>query len=149
MGQDMLPHHGTTVSAWDTTTFHVHRKVSTPLNFSWGHKTHFLFPNWPGSNPGMYAVSLIFVFTLAVVVEFLNYCSIIKPGTDKVATGFFQTGLHIVRSGLSYMVMLAVMSYNGGVFLAAVGGHAFGFVIFGSRAFKKSEKTPDLPSPKI
>lgn len=66
-----------------------------------------------------------------------------------MAAGFFQTGMHTVRAGLSYMVMLAVMSFNGGVFLAAVFGHAIGFFVFGSKAFRKlsggSEKVPDLP----
>ncbi|KAF2306224.1 hypothetical protein GH714_015888 [Hevea brasiliensis] len=72
--------------------------------------------------------------------------SIIKPGTNKVAAGFFRTGMRTLLSGLSYMVMLVVMSFNGGIFLAAVGGHAVGFVFFGNRISKNSEKKPDLPS---
>ncbi|KAK6244983.1 hypothetical protein QUC31_011392 [Theobroma cacao] len=118
------------------------------MSFYWGHKSEILFSGWPGSNSGMYALALMFVFALAVTVEWLSYCSIIKPGANKVAAGFFQTAMHTVRAGLSYMVMLAVMSFNGGVFLSAVFGHAVGFLVFGSRAFRKSggsEKKPDLP----
>jgi copper transporter 1 len=138
----MMPHHGTTVSsslteAWDTTGFtHPHRKMMMHMTFFWGHKTEVLFKGWPGSSTGMYAVALTFVFALAILVEVFSLLSVIKPGTNKAAAGFFQTGMYAVRSGLSYMVMLAVMSFNGGVFLAAVGGHAVGFALFGSRAKK-------------
>ncbi|CAK7333619.1 unnamed protein product [Dovyalis caffra] len=159
----MMPRHGTIVSslltsAWNTTGFmHPHRKMMMHMTFFWGHKTDVLFKGWPGSSSGMYAVALTFVFALAVLVEWFNFCSVIKPGTHKVAAGFFRTGMYAVRSGLSYMVMLAVMSFNGGVFLAAVGGHAVGFALFGSRVFKKSSgsgsgsgsrKGSDLPPPK-
>ncbi|OMO97365.1 Ctr copper transporter [Corchorus olitorius] len=142
-----MVHELETTSAWNTTSggLHVHRNSLLHMSFYWGHKSQILFSGWPGSNAGMYALALIFVFVLAMIVEWLSYCSIIKPGANKVAAGFFQTGMHTVRAGLSYMVMLAVMSFNGGVFLAAIFGHAVGFLIFGSRAFKKSDKKPDLP----
>lgn len=135
--------------AWNTTGgggIHVHHRAIAHMTFYWGHKTEILFKGWPGSSSGMYALALIFVFTLAVIVEWFNYCSIIKPGTNKVAAGFFRAGMYAVRSGLSYLVMLAVMSFNGGVFLVAVAGHAVGFVLFGSRISKNSEKKPDLPA---
>ncbi|KDP24527.1 hypothetical protein JCGZ_25091 [Jatropha curcas] len=153
--ETMMSRLGATVSsitsAWNTTGtgIHVHQKAITHLTFFWGHKTDVLFKGWPGSSSGMYALALIFVFALAVIVEWFNYCSIIKPGTNKIAAGFFRTGMHTVRTGLSYMVMLAVMSYNGGVFLAAVGGHAVGFALFARKVLKKSEKKPDLPSVNI
>ncbi|XVE96976.1 hypothetical protein REPUB_Repub02eG0270500 [Reevesia pubescens] len=134
-----------TISAWNTTGPHVHRKSLIHMSFYWGHKSEILFSCWPGSSSGMYALALIFVFVLAMIVEWLSYCSIIKPGVNKVAAGFFQTAMHTVRAGVSYMVMLAVFSFNGGVFLAAVFGHAIGFLVFGSKAFRKSEKVPDLP----
>ncbi|MBA0594575.1 hypothetical protein Gorai_011476 [Gossypium raimondii] len=57
--------------------------------------------------------------------------------------------LHAVRVGLAYLVMLAVMSFNGGVFLMAIAGHMLGFLLFGSRVFKRnmdilsSKKTSD------
>ncbi|WCJ28383.1 copper transporter 1 [Euphorbia peplus] len=157
-----MSHHNTTVSsitsAWNTSgpvtgtgtsPFHVHRNSLTHMTFFWGHTTEILFKGWPGSSSGMYALALMFVFTLAVVVEWFNYCSIIKPGTNKVAAGVFRTAMYVVRTGLSYLVMLAVMSFNGGVFLVAVGGHAVGFALFGSRVIKKagsgSEVQPDIP----
>ncbi|KAE8704523.1 Copper transporter 4 [Hibiscus syriacus] len=136
-----------TTSAWNNTSeLHVHRKNSLfHMSFYWGHKSEILFSGWPGCSSGMYALALIFVFVLAMVVEWLSYCSIIKPGANNVAAGFFQTAMHTARAGLSYMVMLAVMSFNGGVFLAAIFGHVIGFLVFGTKAFRKSERVPDLP----
>ncbi|KAE9455580.1 hypothetical protein C3L33_12521, partial [Rhododendron williamsianum] len=58
--------------------------------------------------------------TRTVLVEWLSHCKHIKPGANRVASGLFQTGIHAVRAGFVYMVMLAVMSYNGGVFIVAV-----------------------------
>lgn len=85
----------------------------------------------------MYALALIFVFLLAFFVELLSHVNFIKPGANRVASGFLQTGIYAVRAGLAYMVMLAVMSYNGGVFLAAVAGHAVGFFVFKCLVFRK------------
>ncbi|KAJ7961335.1 putative Copper transporter [Quillaja saponaria] len=115
------------------------RKIPRPVTFFWGYKTEILFSGWPGTSSGMYALALIFVFTMAVLVEWLSYSDFIKQddSNDVVATGL-QTTLHTVRSGLSYMVMLAVMSFNGGVFLAAVGGHALGFLIFKNRTIRET-----------
>ncbi|ONI03568.1 hypothetical protein PRUPE_6G265700 [Prunus persica] len=116
------------------------RKMMMHMTFFWGHSAEVLFSGWPGrDNPVMYALSLLCVFVLAVLVELLSHCSVFKPGANGLAVGFLQTGLYTLRSGLSYLVMLAVMSFNGGVFLAVVAGHAVGFLLFGSRAFKKSD----------
>lgn len=127
-----------TTDAWNTPGLHTHRKSMAHMAFYWGHKTEILFPGWPGSNSTMYVVALLFVFALAVVVEWLGNCKLIEPGANRVATGMFKTALHSVRAGLAYMVILAVMSFNGGIFIAAILGHAVGFLLFGSRVFKKS-----------
>ncbi|KAI5576229.1 hypothetical protein BDE02_09G031100 [Populus trichocarpa] len=125
-------------------------KMMTHMTFFWGKDTLILFSGWPGTSTGMYVLALVFIFVLAVLVEWLSHCRLVKPGSNNVAAGLIQALMHAVRVGLAYMVMLAVMSFNGGVFIVAVAGHVVGFFIFGSRVFKDTEmppyhKTSDLP----
>ncbi|KAL0309934.1 UNVERIFIED_CONTAM: Copper transporter 4 [Sesamum radiatum] len=82
-------------------------------SFYWGKEAQFLFSGWPDNNSGMYALALILVFALAIIVEFLSNLNLVKPGSNRVATVFFQAGIRAIRAGLGYMVILAVMSYNG------------------------------------
>ncbi|KAF8031974.1 hypothetical protein BT93_D1016 [Corymbia citriodora subsp. variegata] len=111
------------------------------MTFFWGHNAEVLFDRWPGTDLKMYAVSLAVVFAMAALVELLSACKLIgRVGSNRnFAAGILRTVFFTVRCGLSYLVMLAVMSFNGGVFLAAVGGHALGFLAFGSRVSKKSD----------
>ncbi|XP_013615805.1 PREDICTED: copper transporter 2-like, partial [Brassica oleracea var. oleracea] len=109
-----------------------------------------LFSGWPGTSSGMYALCLIVVFFLAVIAEWLAHSRILRGGdaTSRVA-GIAQTGVYTLKTGLSYIVMLAVMSFNGGVFIVAIAGYAVGFLLFGSTAFKKpshDQKTTLPPS---
>ncbi|EEF41882.1 copper transporter, putative [Ricinus communis] len=104
-----------------------HHKMMMHMTFFWGENAEILFSGWPGARTGI---------------------RLIKPGSPHVTAGLIQTLLHTMRVGLAYLVMLAVMSFNGGVFLVAVAGHCLGFLIFGSRVFKKTPpaaKTSDLP----
>ncbi|CAK9187891.1 unnamed protein product [Ilex paraguariensis] len=132
------------------TMMHRRHHMMMHMTFFWGKNADILFDGWPGSdNLGMYVLALIFVFVLALLVEWLSHCNLIKQDSNHVAAGLVQTLLYGLRIGLAYMVMLAVMSFNVGVFLMAVGGHTVGFLAFGSRVFKKSSpgsgKTSDLP----
>ncbi|XP_022145715.1 copper transporter 4 [Momordica charantia] len=112
----------------------------------WSHDAQVLFTGWPGADSAMYALAVIFVFVLAVLVEWLTYCNFMKQSAESVSKAVLQTAIHAVRTGLSYMVMLSVMSFNGGIFLAAVGGHAVGFVLFRARAKRKSESDSTKPN---
>lgn len=134
------------------------RRMMMHMTFYWGKNALILFDRWPGyDNLGMYLLSLAVVFFLSVAVEWFSHCTVLREKTSSsaaatqrsVVVGLLQTVMYTVRVGLSYLVMLAVMSFNGGVFLAAVAGYGVGFFFFGSRAFNKPPvaqgKTSDLP----
>ncbi|CAN1846586.1 Copper transporter 6 [Linum perenne] len=116
-----------------------HRKMMMHMTFYWGSDALILFKGWPGTRPAMYALAMVVVFALALIVEWLSGSRLIDKGTGRVAAGLIRTAMHAVRVGLAYLVMLALMSFNGGVFLAAVAGHALGFLVFGSKIWEKDE----------
>ncbi|NP_001267996.1 hypothetical protein VitviT2T_012364 [Vitis vinifera] len=140
MESGKAPHHdmGGTPPVANVSGTHLHL---IHMTFFWGKNAEILFSGWPGTSSGMYALALILVFVVALLLEWLSRSSLLKPGPHNVTTGLLQTALYAIRSGFSYMLMLAVMSFNGGIFLAAVAGHALGFLIFGSRVFKKTGVT--------
>ncbi|XP_006850420.2 copper transporter 6 [Amborella trichopoda] len=102
---------------------HPMKKMMMHMTFFWGKDVEILFDGWPGGGLGMYILSLFVVFFLAILLEFLSNRGLVP---SRVA----GTLVHAVRVGLAYLVMLAVMSFNGGVLVAAVLGHAVGFAMF-------------------
>ncbi|GLT66980.1 hypothetical protein SLA2020_393180 [Shorea laevis] len=126
-----------------------HHHMMMHMTFFWGKNSEILFSGWPGTRAGMYAAALLLVFVIAFLIEWLSHSRFIRPDSNNVMAGIAQTLLYGLRVGLAYLVMLAVMSFNGGVFLVAVAGHTLGFFLFGSRVFKKEtlpdEKSSDLP----
>lgn len=125
------------------------RHMIMHMTFFWGEDAEILFDGWPGRGRlGMYLLALAAIFLIAVAVEWFSHCSFLKD-RQSAAARLLQTLMYAVRIGLAYMVMLAVMSFNGGVFLVAVAGHAVGFFFFGSRASRNktadSGKNSDLP----
>jgi copper transporter 1 len=126
------------------------KKMKTHLTFFWGNTTEIVFAGWPGQGFSSYMVALVSVFVVGFVVEWLSHTRFIKSTADNITAGLVQTTMYAVRIGLAYLLMLAVMSFNVGVLLAAVGGCTVGFFIFGSRVFVNSKTTPfqdpsDLP----
>ncbi|CAM0883482.1 unnamed protein product [Alopecurus aequalis] len=101
------------------------------MTFYWGKNSEILFNGWPGSRGGMYALALVATFALAVLVEFLGSFrgldSYISTRGRRAAAG---AAVHAVRVAGAYVLMLALMSFNVGVLLAAVAGHAAGFLLF-------------------
>ncbi|KAI3682465.1 hypothetical protein L1987_82464 [Smallanthus sonchifolius] len=113
----------------------------THMTFYWGKNTWILFQGWPGSDTGMYILALIFVFLLALIMEWLAYSN----PTPTKSNCLQRTMIHTLRVVFSYLVMLSVMSFNIGVFVMAIAGHAVGFFVF--RVLKKSsEKDLDMSS---
>uniref|UniRef100_A0A0E0KQE5 Copper transport protein n=1 Tax=Oryza punctata TaxID=4537 RepID=A0A0E0KQE5_ORYPU len=109
------------------------------MTFFWGDRAVVLFRGWPGERgAGMYALCLLFVFALAALTEGLSVLSrrLARRGGQAPApasSAALLTAVHAARMGMAYLVMLAVMSFNVGVFLAAVAGHALGFLLARSR----------------
>ncbi|KAJ4788461.1 hypothetical protein LUZ62_039707 [Rhynchospora pubera] len=113
------------------------KKHYTSMTFFWGRKAEVLFTDWPGDRRGMYALALIVVFLLGVVTEMISSHRVDRLTHKK---GLAQTAVHTLRVGLMYLLMLAVMSFNGGIFIAACVGHAVGFLLFRSKIFGKQEE---------
>lgn len=93
-----------------------------PVAFYWGKEARFLFLGWPHNNSGRYTVALIFVFILASLVEILSDLHfLVRQGKNRFWAETTQAGTHAVQAGFSY---------NGGIFVTAVSGHAVVYVIF-------------------
>ncbi|KAI6671044.1 hypothetical protein NL676_005929 [Syzygium grande] len=74
------------------------------------------------------------VFWLSVLVEWISHARIVRPSINNVVASLMRTVMYAVHIAVAYMAMLAIMSFNAGVLIAAVAGHAGGFLLFGSRA---------------
>jgi copper transporter 1 len=112
----------------------------THMTFFWGKDSEILFAGWPGARGGMYALALVAVFALAFLLEFLGSrgldARLHKAGDGRrVAAGAARAAVHALRVGMAYLLMLALMSFNGGVLLVAVAGHAAGFLAFRAGLF--------------
>ncbi|GAB2234019.1 hypothetical protein Droror1_Dr00003255 [Drosera rotundifolia] len=123
-----------------------HRRMMMHMAFYWRKEALILFPKWPGDSSLMYYIALVFVFLLAVLLEWMSHSRLVKNDMNDSVRRAVVAGMHGVRMGLAYLVMLAVMSFNGGVFVAAVGGHVIGLFVFGRMQKEGGEKSaPDLP----
>ncbi|GER57236.1 copper transporter [Striga asiatica] len=122
-GMPMSPNHNPnqtiTMPMNETKTMNMH------TSFFWGKHVTILFDGWPGGL-GMYVLALAAVFLLAAAVEMLPAAAVSKQRGKPAAA---SAAVHGLRMGLAYLVMLSVMSFNVGVFAAAVAGHAAGRLV--------------------
>lgn len=108
--------------------------MNMQMSFYWGKNAVVLFSGWPNNSLGMYILAILFVFFLALAAEVLSNQPPIKRGTNPLKGGLIQSGVYFFRIGFIYLLMLAVMSFNVGIFIAAVLGHSLGFFVARSRA---------------
>ncbi|XP_051139625.1 copper transporter 6-like [Andrographis paniculata] len=133
--------HGTAAAPPSNVTMPMQRRhhMMMHMTFFWGKNTEILFHGWPGYDRlWMYLLSLLVVFAFAIAAEWLTSAAgVLGKSSDGWAARVLRTASYAARTGFGYLVMLAVMSFNGGVFVAAVAGHSVGFFFFGSRAATK------------
>ncbi|KAK1412938.1 hypothetical protein QVD17_34559 [Tagetes erecta] len=104
------------------------------MTFFWGKNVVMLFNDWPNGKLGMYIFALFLVFVVAIAIEVLHDFPATKKRARPIFNVLAQTVVYGIRMALAYLVMLSVMSYNIGVFICAVLGHAFGHFIVKYRA---------------
>ncbi|KAK4854451.1 hypothetical protein QYF36_024027 [Acer negundo] len=125
------------------------------MTFYWGRTVTVLFDSWKTSSWLGYALTLVACFVVSAFYQYLevwrfrlirlsvagggggaNLAGIDAPLLHRKVAGKYSaariagTVLFGVNSGLGYMLMLAVMSFNGGVFLAIVLGLTVGYFVF-------------------
>lgn len=115
------------------------------MSFFWGKDVIILFQEWPGQRLAMYILALIFVCFLAFATEILSISPPFKPGTSPLMGSLLYAGVYALRMAIAYMVMLSVMSFNLGIFVVALVGHAFGRFLVKYRSFAVASP----PSPKV
>ncbi|KAI3443063.1 Copper transporter [Psidium guajava] len=118
----------------------MNRKMMMHTSFYLGKDAIILFSGWPEQRLGMYVLALFFVFLMALAVEVLSISPDVKTGTNPIVGGAMQAAIYGLKMALAYMVMLSIMSFNVGVFIVAVIGHAFGSFLVKSRALATANK---------
>ncbi|KAG8362893.1 hypothetical protein BUALT_BualtUnG0026200 [Buddleja alternifolia] len=116
------------------------------MSFFWGKDVVVLFASWPGNGRlGMYILALAVVFVLAVAAEFFSVPPRLKPrGLTPAVGAALHATVYGVRMVLAYLIMLSVMSFNVGVFVAAVAGHSVGRFVVKYIALSEVFRAADL-----
>ncbi|KAK9210117.1 hypothetical protein WN944_002486 [Citrus x changshan-huyou] len=126
------------------------------MTFYWGRQVTLLFDFWRTDSWPSYALTLLACFLFSAFYQYLEDRRVRlnriavgqKPAMADVETPLLQrkvvgkfsaariagTALFGINSGVGYLLMLAIMSFNGGVFLAVVVGLMIGYLVFRSES---------------
>ncbi|WOL13819.1 hypothetical protein Cni_G22599 [Canna indica] len=126
------------------------------MTFYWGKKVTILFDSWQTKSWTEYLLSLVALFLVAAFYQYMEDRRVrfkilakskpsLQPaiGAPLLASAPFSSRfgaparfasaiLFGVNSAIGYLLMLAIMSFNGGVFVAIVLGLAVGYLLFRS-----------------
>lgn len=133
------------------------------MTLYWGKNVTLLFDSWKTNSWTSYLLSLIACFIIATFYQYLENLRIrlkffsgegrttpvpeIRTpllGLNKVSRNkVVESVLFGVNSAIGYLLMLAIMSFNGGVFLAIVVGLTFGYFLFRSQGDEEAAVVVD------
>ncbi|CAA0821281.1 Copper transporter 5 [Striga hermonthica] len=126
------------------------------MTFYWGKRVTILFDSWKTESWPAYFLSLLACLFIAVFYQYMEDRRLrfkMLPATRKNLASNVPSGaaaplllskagwapsryagaiLFGVNSAIGYLLMLAIMSFNGGVFVAVVVGLGFGYFLFRS-----------------
>lgn len=125
------------------------------MTFYWGKTVTLLFDFWRTDSWLSYAFTLLACFIFSIFYQYLEdrrlRFKLISSGSPQAGGDSTTTPLLVgtkggkwsagrilgaalfgVNSGIGYFLMLAIMSFNGGVFVAVVLGLAVGYFVFRS-----------------
>ncbi|CAA6664222.1 unnamed protein product [Spirodela intermedia] len=116
------------------------------MTFYWSRKVTLLLDSWRTETWTGYTVSLLAVFLCAAFYQYMEdrrirfkAITLLKPAplphASVEAPSSASTAVAVlfgVNSAIGYLLMLAIMSFNGGVFISVVVGLASGYLAFRS-----------------
>ncbi|KAJ0983801.1 hypothetical protein J5N97_002157 [Dioscorea zingiberensis] len=120
------------------------------MTFYWGKTVTILFDSWRTDSWGSYALSLIALFLVSAFYQYMEGLRIrfkilakskapssppsaqipllFPPRAAPIHARLFAAVIFGLNSAIGYLLMLAVMSFNGGVFVAVIVGLAAGLL---------------------
>lgn len=123
------------------------------MTLYWGIKVTLLFDSWKTDSWFSYLLSLLACFLFSAFYQYLEdrrirfkaiavsnppqqpptvNAPLLTPKRRASSAKFATALLFGINSAIGYLLMLAIMSFNGGVFLAIVLGLTVGYVLFRS-----------------
>ncbi|KAJ9694844.1 hypothetical protein PVL29_010359 [Vitis rotundifolia] len=86
-----------------------------------------LFPGWPAHTLSHFYLALFVAFMLALLADFYALSSVFEPKLAPKRLLSHAT-TYCLRMYLTYLVILSVVTFNIGVFLAVIAGHVIGYL---------------------
>ncbi|GLJ05406.1 hypothetical protein SUGI_0017680 [Cryptomeria japonica] len=124
------------------------------MAFYWGRRVDLMFPGWSTHTVAQYVLSLAALFALALFHQALTHVRtlVFDPehggnsrknlGSKSLGTSIAETVAFALNAATGYILMLAVMSYNVGVFLVVLAGLSVGFFFF--RSWRRSGHAAEI-----